>query len=258
MAIHLYLSLIPEALVFSELPPERFGKYLAIGSKRLTSGPAIFFELDPELSSDAFQLDAARKKCKPHPDGTARASCYAAIYMVLARIPIEKLGKLYLTTEDGLTLQLDRSDQDPPKTQGLHLYQELAPVQPRVASPLGPKEFVSYVTNPANPIFLPRLAFCELRLGDIATNPEESQARDLPYRNLSHLRECLVSLKYNTQKMTKIVTRDMDTSRLFPVLENGIFVGDQEHFAYYPLPNESDLENKHFRWFNSASKTRRL
>jgi len=259
MQTRLYLSLIPEALIFSQLEPEQFGSYLAVGDKRLTSGPAIFFELDPNFDTEAFNMEAAREKCVAHPDGGPRRSSYAAVYMALANVPIPALGELYLTTDDGLTLRLERSEQDPPSKSGLHLFQEICPVQPRVASPLGPKAFAAYVTNPQNPVFLPRLAFCELRLDGLAEDPTEpSRGQNLPYRNLPHLRECLSALKYKADKMTKIVSRDMDPTRIYPVMENGFYVGDNKDFAFYPLPNEEERETKFVRWFTSATKTRRL
>lgn len=258
MSIHLYLSLIPEALIFSMLPPKQFGKYLSIGGKRLSSGPAAFFELDPEFDSEDFNMAIARDKCVAHPDGSPCRSSYAAVYMVLAKVPISALGTLYLTTADGFTLGLERSDSAPVSHEGLHLYQEICPVQPRVASPLGPREFARYVTDPSNAVFLPRIAFCELRIGGLAHDPEGSAANDLPYRNLMHLRECLTALKYRTEKMTKIVTRDMEASRIFPIMENGFFVGDQDDFGYYPLPSEEARETEHRAWFNSAFTPPRL
>ena len=258
MDTYLYLSLIPEAMIYSMLPPKQFGKYVSIGGKRLTSGPAAFFELDPSFECDAFNMGAAREKCVPHPDGSPCRSSYAGVYMVLANVPVSALGTLYLTTADGLTLGLERSSAEPSSHSGLHLYQEICPVQPRVASPLGPKEFARYVTDPSNLIFLPRIAFCELRIGGLATDPAGNAANDLPYRNLLHLRECLTALKYKADKMTKIVTRDMETNRIFPIMENGFFVGDQSDFAYYPLPAAEAQETEHRAWFNSALAPSRL
>lgn len=43
MKRYLYLSLLPEALIASMLPPEEFGNYLAVGTKKRTRGQAIFF-----------------------------------------------------------------------------------------------------------------------------------------------------------------------------------------------------------------------
>lgn len=255
---YLYLSLIPEALIYSQLPPERFGKYMAIGDKKLTRGPAIFFEVDPEFSSENFQMDTARAKCEPHADGSSRRSSYVSVYNVLSNVPIDALGKLYLTTKDGVTLELVPTREEPPAKQGFHLYQEICPVFPKVATPLGPKAFARYVTNPANPVFLPRVAFCDLRLNGMATDPEKSSASNLPYSDMNHLRECLTSLKYKTDKMTKIVHRDLHKDLIYPVVERGFYVGDQEDFVFYPFPSEDDLEGKHHRWWSSATSVSRF
>ena len=45
MPVHLYFSLIPEALVASMLDPEEFGSYYAVGTKKKSTGQAIFFEV---------------------------------------------------------------------------------------------------------------------------------------------------------------------------------------------------------------------
>ena len=44
---HLYFSLIPEALIASQLPPEKFGQYYATGYGYKSKGEALFIELDP-------------------------------------------------------------------------------------------------------------------------------------------------------------------------------------------------------------------
>ena len=258
MQNYLYLSLIPEALIYSQLAPELFGKYIAIGDKKLTRGPALFFSVDPAFESENFHMAPARAKCVPHPDGSPRRSSYVSVYNVLSGVPISKLGNLYLTTKDGITLELEPSEARPPERKGLHLYQEICPVYPKVASPLGPEAFARKVTNPDNPVFLPRLVFAELRLNGLATDPEKSSASNLPYKDLNHLRECLTSLKYKSDKMTKIVHRDLDKDLLYPVLETGFFVGDQEDFRYYPFPSADDLEGKHHIWWNSATSVSRF
>jgi hypothetical protein len=249
---------VPEALIYSQLPPERFGKYLAIGDKRLTRSPAMFFALDPEFSSDAFQLEKAKARCLPHPDGSPRRSTYVSVYNVIANVPVSALRNLYLTTKDGVTLELTPTREGPPERKGFYLYQELCPVFPKVASPLGPKEFVQFVTDPDNPVCLPRMVFCDLRLDGMATDPEKSSASNLPYHDLNHLRECLTSLKYKTDKMTKIVYRDLSNRLVYPVVDNGFYVGDQNDFVYYPFPGEDELEGVHHRWWSSATSVSRF
>ena len=253
MEQYLYLSLIPEALIYSQLTPEMFGKYMAVGDKKLTRGPAMFFALDPDLKSDAFQLEKARAKCTPHADGSPRRSSYVSVYNVLSNVPVKALGNLYLTTKHGITLELTPSDEPPPPRKGFHLYQEICPVVPKVASPLGPEAFAKYVTNPDNPVFIPRLVFCELRLDGLATDPEKSSASNLPYKDLNHVRECLTSLYYKSDKMTKIVHRDLEKDMIYPVMETGVYVGDHEDFRFYPIPSRNELEEKHHRWWSTAT-----
>jgi hypothetical protein len=104
MKIHTYLSLIPEALVLSHLPPDQFGKYMAIGNRRKIEGPVVFFELDPGADYSAFKMEEARKRCVPHADGSPHRSIYVAVYNVIPRIPLDALVKAYLTTPSGFTL----------------------------------------------------------------------------------------------------------------------------------------------------------
>lgn len=58
MDAHLYLSLMPEALVASQLSPEDFGAYYAVGTEHKTQGQAAFFEIDraPEIPEDESGL----------------------------------------------------------------------------------------------------------------------------------------------------------------------------------------------------------
>lgn len=253
METYLYFSLLPEALIFSQLPPERFGKYIAIGDKKLTSGPALFFALDPDLECPPFQLEEARKKCVPHPDGSPRRSTYVSVYGVLANLPVSALGSLYLATKDGLVLELEQGEYQPSSSPGLHLYQELCPVLPKVASPLAPREFCCHVTNPDQPVYLPKVVFCDLRIDGLATDPELSSANNLPYPDINHLRECLTALKYKSDKLTKIVKRDLESSLLYYTLGEGFYAGDPDNFVYYPMPERETLQTKHRSWWVSAS-----
>ena len=56
MTVHLYLSLIPEALIASMLSPEEFGAYYAVGTQKKSRGQAIFFEIDPKFHNDFFNI----------------------------------------------------------------------------------------------------------------------------------------------------------------------------------------------------------
>ena len=92
MKIHLYLTCYrSEALIASQLEPEDFGTYMAVGTEKLTLGQLMFFEINPDLKSDYFDLARARKECVPHPDGRPKASLYISIYRVMEHVGLAGL-----------------------------------------------------------------------------------------------------------------------------------------------------------------------
>lgn len=251
MKLHLYLSLIPESLIVSMLPPEEFGNYLAVGTHQRSRGQAIFFEVDPLFTSDYFSLEAAKARCLPHRDGAPRRSVYASIYRVLENVPLEALRNLYLTTDDGRVLSLERGSYQPEEGRQFHLYQELCPVTPTVVSRLGPIDFCNFLTGPGQPLFLPRIVFCELKMGELALDPEQGRTDDLPYPNIAHLRDCLLEVQGKEQS-TKSYIRDLSPQVIYRVIRNGFFIGDRSRFHYYPLPSPDALEKQHYAWWRSA------
>ena len=75
-------------------------------------------------------------------------------------IPLDKVLKLYLVTAYGETLGIDRERAIPSADGDLHLYQEIAPVQPLVVSTLGPQSFYDFLTqDPNSMIHLPAIAY---------------------------------------------------------------------------------------------------
>ncbi len=253
MAVHLYLSLIPEALIASMLEPEEFGSYYAVGTKKKTSGQAIFFEVDPDFESAYFRIKEGLSRCIPHEDGSPKASIYISIYRVLEHVPVSSLGKLYLTTQDGRTLGLDAGDEIPLMDEGLHLYKEIVPVSPLVASRLNPMAFFDLIVkNPTSLVTLPAIAFAELRLDQLAEDPEMGQVGDLPYSNVDHLREVLKDLK-TKNVATKMVDRASPAELAYRTVKNGFYVGNEYGMAFYPMPSSADLRESNYRWWRSAN-----
>ncbi len=253
MTVHLYLSLIPEALIASMLTPEEFGSYYAVGSKKKTAGQAIFFEIDPDFDSQYFRIKEGVSRCVPHEDGTPKASIYISVYRVLEHVPIDAMGKLYLVTQDGRTLGLEKSEAIPDLDGGSHLYKEIAPVTPLVGSRLNPLEFYDLIVkNPTSLVTLPAIAFTELRLGELADNPEMGEIGDLPYSNLDHLREVLKDLK-TKPVATKMVDRASPAPFAYRTVKNGFFIGNQSEIAYYPMPSHQELRENNYRWWRSAN-----
>lgn len=253
MKTHLYFTLAPESLVASQLSPAEFGAYLAVGPNRNSTGQAQFFEIDPEWRTDALPMQDLDKRCVPHADGAPRKSTYLAIYRVLEHIPLSAIGALHLATYSGQVLSIEPAAAAPAATEDrFHLYQEYCPAQPRVVSVLGPVPFCAHLTDPAQPVNVPKLVFSELKLGNLAKNPDASGLGNLPYSNIDHLRDCLREFTFKPAKPTKVFLRNVNDAVLYRTIRNGYYVGQQSNIKYYPLPSIDDLETKHLDWWRSA------
>jgi hypothetical protein len=254
MGVHLYLSMIPEALIASMLTPEEFGVYYAVGSEKKSRGQAIFFEIDPDFRHAELPIDEGINRCVPHADGSPKNSIYITVYRALERVALDAIRQLYLVTQDGRVLGLDGTSINIPEdTGGLHLYQEVAPVHPLIVSTLGARAFYDLIVkNPTSLLTLPAVCFAELRLGELAHNPEFGSVGDLPYPNIDHLRQCLADLSTKAVQ-AKMVDRLSPAAFPYRMLKSGIFVGNMERLLFFPLPSQEELRTKHYRWWRSAN-----
>ena len=253
LAIHLYLSLMPEALIASMLGPEEFGTYYSVGSVKKARGQAMFFEVDPRYRHPYFRTEEAFARCVPHEDGSLKASVYVSVYRVLEHIDLDALQHLYLATMDGRTLELSPDNQIPDGTGQLHLYHEIAPVTPLVVSRLGPLQFLDQlVRNPVSLITVPAIAFTELQLGELAEDPEMGLMENLPYDNQDHLRQCLTDIKTKFAT-TKMVNRSHSPNVQYRTIKNGFFVGNDKQLRYFPMPSAEEIRTNNYRWFRSAN-----
>lgn len=251
MSKYLYLTCTPEALVASMLPPEGFGMYLSTGTKKRNKGQTIFFEVDLEKVGNLIDKASLDRRCVAKEDGSPKSSVYLSVYRALEMVPAEALKSLFLTTDHGCVLELKRAVYDKTKEQknALHLYQELCPVTPLVASGLSPSAFLKKLTDGSIPITLPKLFFVELRLGELATNPLSGSAEHLPYMNIGHLRDCLEILRGEYEKHMKTVQRIFSGTLLYRTIESGFYVGSKDEIVFYPYPDMKHLEDINYEFF---------
>jgi hypothetical protein len=134
MGVHLYLSTTPESLVASMLPPEEFGRYMAVGARASSHGEVMFFDLDEGLQNEHFDFSMIATRCVCDAQGRPKASVYLGVYRVLERIPLEALRTLWLTTAKGIVLPLQPTETVPEFADAYYLYQELCPAHPLMAS----------------------------------------------------------------------------------------------------------------------------
>jgi hypothetical protein len=249
--VYLYLLMTPEALVASMLPPSEFGTYLAVGTKKRSRGPAMYFDLKSGFQSDRFDLSSLPDRCVRHPDGQPKCSVYIGIYRVLEHIRLEAVNNLYLATRDGRVLELTQDQTAQQARSGYHLYKEICPVHPLICSSLNPPEFCRLITDPSKPVYVPRLCFVEMDLGELADDPQRGSTKNLPYHRVNHIRDCLLQLE-TQNKHTKTVDRVEPLEYQYRCIKGGFFLGDREGLLYFPFPSLSDLESTYHEWWRSA------
>lgn len=252
MATHLYLSLIPEALIASMLDPEEFGAYYACGMMKKSRGQAMFIEIDPTFRRPEFRIEEALRRCRPHETGAPKSSVYISVYRLAERIPVSAFRQLYLVTNDGRTIGLTQQPALPDADESLHLYQELGPPRPLVVSTLAPLAFYRYMTVSEDNLFtLPALYFADLRLGELAENPEFGDCDDLPYENVDHLRQCLADIKA-TRAETKIVDRNHSVVFPYRLVHSGFYFGNGADMAFYKMPSKAEQVKQNYNWWRSS------
>lgn len=253
METHLYVSVLPEALIASQLSPTAFGTYYATGSQKKSRSPAIFFELDPSFRDPYFSLDEGYDRLVPHEDGTPKRSVYISIYRVLEHIDLRAVQRMYLTTRDGRTLELEPAAAVPESRDEMHLYQEIAPVHPLAASALNPRDFFEFLIDPAKSmVTVPALCFVELTLGGLAQDPEFGSAQGLPYDEIDHIREVLSELKTKTV-IIKMVDRIHGELFHFRTIKSGFYLGNEKGgLLFFPMPSDDDLRANNYQWWRSA------
>jgi hypothetical protein len=242
-----------EALVASHLEPEAFGLYMAVGAKKNTKGNVMFFEIDPGMKSDYFDLSVIAGGLEPHPDSSPKKSKYISLYRVLEHLDLACIMKLYLVTADGRVMSLDSVSFDGShEDSGPSLYQELCPVSPMVISELPPVGFLQFLTNAMNPLCLPRLFFADLLLDRDSSG---RLAGYLPYQDPMHILDCINEVEQSADKKAKTVSRAPYLHGFFRTIRRGFFLGDVKECKFYRFPERRVLEIEHAKWWRSASES---
>ncbi len=253
MAIHYYLSVFPlEALIASQLEPEEFGSYMAVGARNGSYEQIIFVEVE-EGYSEAFDWAYAKERCVPHPDGQPKHSVWMSVYRALEYTPQDVMKAMYLTTMDGRVLKLAKEDYSgPPQNRAFYTYLEICPIHPLVVSRLDPGEFAKYMTAPDNKVTVPRLVFADLKSIDFQHPENTGNIGRIYDRNLDHLRACVASVTDTRNKVNKNVERSVVESVSYGIIRDGIFVGDTDKLAFFPMPSIDELRRHHYDWARSA------
>ncbi len=256
MNIHYYLSVFPiEALIASELDAGAFSAYMATASHRGSSEPHSFIEVkNMESLSDSFDLKYAEDRCVASGEDRKKNSVYLSIYRTLEKIPLANLGDLYLVTRDGrsLCLQAEFLEGVPPQTKEFYIYQEMCPVRPVVVTTLGPCQFCRYVTSTETKIHVPRLIIADLRVLDLDSLNDAGNIGAFYHKNLTHLKDCILSVTAKKNKIAKTLDRARVESFTYQLVDTGFYIGDQEGIMYYRMKSVTELNMYNHAWARSA------
>ena len=170
---------------------------------------------------------------------------------MLERVPLSAFKNLYVVTADGKTLELSPAPFEADQNKKLFLYQDLAPVRPKVASILNPKEYIERLTGKDRLVHLEKICFCDLKLGGLESDPKGGELGNLPYKNIEHLRDCLDQVRVKGGKNNKVVSRNSGELQ-YRTIEKGFYVGAGSEMLFYPMPTLEQLENGHYSWWKSA------
>ncbi|MCK4543275.1 MAG: hypothetical protein KAU17_13665 [Spirochaetales bacterium] len=252
--IRYYLTVFPaEALIASQLDPDQFGAHMAIGAKKGSSERLIFLDVEEKALEGSFDLDHAHRECVPHANGDPKHSVYLSVYRTLEHIPISALGNLYLTTKDGRSLMLSKKAyKAPDSSRGYYVYKELCPIPPVVVSSLAPKDFAVYMTDPSVKISVPKILFAELKVIDF-NNRHTGHIGSLYDKRISHLLSCIATVTAKEgAKKNKTFDRSHLESFSFQTISSGLYIGDGNELATYPMPGIDEIERDHYDWGKSA------
>ncbi len=256
---HLYLILFPnEALVASELPPTDFGRHYAIGSPRHFSGKVIFAEVDLAFRHPYFKIDAYLSQTTSGKPGVPKKTKFIKSYRVLEHVDFKALQDLYLVTVDGKVLPLQRSHHEKAgesESPTIHIYQELCPLQPLVASNLDPIAFGRYMTTEAESKGAPRLFFTEFTVdvNDLLQREEPLLHSPLPNVHPAHLVASLKELAAKPQKRTKTISlKSIFDDVGYNRVGKGYWLVAGDAVVFYPMPAESDIEERYYDWWKSV------
>lgn len=253
MAVHYYMTVFPmEALIASELEPEHFASYMALGDRKAAAEQLMFIEVDGGFGS-FFDWNYAEKKCVPHSDGRVKNSLYLGVYRVLENVPSKALKSLYLVTKDGRSLMLEKSEYKTPKDwKGYALYREYCPMSPLAVSTLDPKNYGEHMTDKTSKVHVPAIFFADLKLGDPDNIENSGNVGQIYDKNLEHLRSCVHTLQAGKGKMTKIVDRSNFDSSFYQIVDNGMYFANHDGLVMYPMPSRDELKKIDYDWGKSA------
>jgi hypothetical protein len=255
---HLYMIVYPiNALVSSQLNPERFGEHYILGGAKHFDGKMVFVELDIEFRDPYFDIDHYLALTVPHPDGMPKRTKFISSYGVLEHVDLKALKNLYLVLPNGKSLPLTRTPYTTENQPGLvRVYQEITPLTNLVASTLDQRSFAKWITRDTRSKGCPKILFTQYtfdveqflahhidRQKAIVTSP-------FPNTNATRLFDFLTELKSQPDKRTKTISLASAFGEAsFAMIRHGFWFASGDELAFYPMPSLAELNDKYYYWW---------
>lgn len=253
---HLYMIVFPiNALVASQLEPDRFGEHYTMASAKHFSGKVIFAELDINFRNDYFEIDRYLSLTVPHEDGTPKRTKFISSYKVLENVDLSAIQKLFLVTTNGKVLPVEPAEYTAYNEPGLiRIYQEICPLETLVASTKDQREFGKFITTQTKSKGAPKICFTQIDF-NLDEFFERNKNKDiitieLPDVNAYRFYDCIMELKKNPGKFTKTISLgSMLKDISYKFLRHGFWFVSGDEMKFFPMPSATDLENKYFYWW---------
>jgi len=253
---HLYMIVFPiNALVASQLGPDRFGEHYTMGSAKHFGGKVIFAELDINFRNDYFEIDKYLDLTVTQDNGQPKKTKFISSYNVLEHVDLSAIQKLFLCTRNGKVLPIDPMEYTAYNEPGLvRIYQEITPLVTLVASTKDQRDFGKFITKETRSKGAPKICFTQIEYNitkffEVNKNREIFNI-DLPEVNPYRFYNCINELIDNPDKTTKTISLGSLLKEIsYRLIRHGFWFSDGENMKFFPMPSESDLENKYYYWW---------
>lgn len=253
----LYMVLYPNtALIASQYSPELFAKHYTSGSSRHYSGKLVFAEVDVGYRNDFFDIENILKEMKPHEDGRPKATKFIASYRVLEHVDLSAIGRLYVSTEEGHCIGLDRGEHDLSHAEAVRIYAEIAPMRLLVMSKLTPPEFGVRITKPGHTKAAPKQFYTQLNIDipEFLQDFERNPFAPSPVTALhpSTIRDAFNDLMSSPTKNSKGLALDSNLDSIsYRLLKHGFTFASEGENIFYPLPSYHEIETMNLKFWRT-------
>jgi len=253
----LYMVLYPnQSLIASHLDPDMFARHYTSGSSRHYSGKLIFAEVDKDYRNDFFDIENVLKDLKSHSDGRPKATKFIASYRVLENVELSALGNLYISTEEGHCVGIEKGGCKDHQEGFVRVYAEIAPMRMLVMSRLTPTDFGKRITDSSNNKSAPAQFFTQLDFNPVEFVKEFEKnpfkPSPIPSMHPSTIRDGFNEMMTNPDKRTKGMALDsnMDTIS-YRLIRNGFTFASKGECLFYPIPSTSEIESMNLKFWRT-------